>query len=171
MRHAITKYWASVWGLSGIALFLLAGVYRVWPDRADILNTVDVNLAIILLAVFLPLMIYLEAYKGFHKSFTPRVVTRAMILRQGGSNYHKVLAPLFCMGFIHSTLRRKISLYSVSLVIFILVLSVRYLAQPWRWVIDVSVAVALLLGVITIFWSAAISWFDEELLTDPELPY
>lgn len=74
------------------------------------------------------------------------------------------------MGFIGSSLRRKIGLSVVTLFIAALVFWVGALSQPWRWVIDFSVGVALLGGTAFIIWLACRDWNEEGYLCEPEIP-
>jgi len=126
--------------------------------------------AYLFLLFCLPLMLYCEGYLGFHRRFSPRVVSRAKALEGHGNIFHKLLAPLFCMGFIHSPLRRKVSLAVMTLAILGLVALVRMLEEPWRGVIGISVAFALLMGVASIAWLDFKTRGSSEWLCDPELP-
>ena len=62
-------------------------------------------------AVMIPwlfFMLYSEGYKGFQKGYSPRVAARGHYLRDHSTLLRAILAPLFCMGFFHSTKKRKI---------------------------------------------------------------
>lgn len=163
------RWLSRYWGLMGVTAFLLSAVIRVMPSWGEI-SMASGPLAYGLLAILLPLMIYFEAYRGFYKGFAPRVVSRSKALKWQSNWVYLVLAPLFCMGFIGSSRRRKIGLSVVTLCIAALVIWVRGLPQPWRWVIDLSVAVALLAGTLSIIWLAYRDWNKNGYLCDPEIP-
>ena len=110
--------------------------------------------ALIIIALY---MAYAEGYKGFHLNFSPRVVSRArFFLEQSGFSKKRyvLLAPIFCMGYIHATRKRKIISLSLTSAIIVLVVLVSLLPQPWRGIIDAGVVLGLLLGVLSIsyFW-------------------
>ena len=58
----------------------------------------------------------------------------------------------------------------VTLCIVGLVFWVKGLPQPWRWVIDLSVAAALFAGTLSIIWLACRDWNKDGYLCDPEIP-
>jgi len=161
---------SRLWGLAGVEVFLMSGVIRVMPSWSEISLSPHRLLAGVALALLLPLMMYFEGYRGFYKGFAPRVVSRSKALSVEPQILHSLLAPLFCMGFVGSTTRRKVSLWIITITIVGLVIWIKALPQPWRWVIDVSVGVALFGGVLSIIWLAYSDWDSEGYLCDPELP-
>mmetsp|Transcript_111522 Transcript_111522/g.310556 ORF Transcript_111522/g.310556 Transcript_111522/m.310556 type:complete len:397 (-) Transcript_111522:143-1333(-) len=66
------------------------------------------------------------------------------------SVWHKILAPAFCIGYFHGTRKRVIASWSVTSVIFLTVISVKQLANPYRAIIDAGVIVGLAWGVVSI---------------------
>lgn len=52
--------------------------------------------------------------------------------------WHKLFAPAFCIGYFHGTRARVITSWSVTTIIFFVVIAVRKLANPYRAIIDVS---------------------------------
>ncbi|PCJ90121.1 MAG: hypothetical protein COA46_12245 [Porticoccaceae bacterium] len=170
MKLTAIKQWPFFWGVFGVATFLLSAIYRIWPGVENIFYAQNDPAAYFLLAVLTPLMLYLEGYRGFYKSFTPRVVSRAKLLGHESPLHQKIMAPLFCMGFICSSLQRKFSLYMIILGIYGLVIWVKSLSQPWRWVIDLSVSIALFFGVLTIMWVAYREWHSDEMTCDSKTP-
>lgn len=162
--------WSRFWGLLGVTVFLMGAVFRVMPNWEEVSTAATGPLAYALLAFLLPVMVYFEGYRGFYKGFAPRVVSRSKSLPNESKRVYQVLAPLFCMGFIGSSRRRKLGLSVVTLSIAVLVLWVKGLSQPWRWVIDFSVGMALLGGTLSIIWLAYRDWHREEYPCDPEIP-
>ncbi|MBT8147475.1 MAG: hypothetical protein KJN90_11525, partial [Gammaproteobacteria bacterium] len=116
-------------------------------------------------------MAYAEGYKGFHKSFAPRVVVRARYLEKHATLGKAVLAPLFCMGFIHATRKRMILSISLTLMIIFFIVVVRMLPQPWRGIVDAGVVAGLMFGVTSIIYYLIQSFVKPELLTiSPDVP-
>ena len=115
-----------------------------------------------LLAVSILYMAYAEGYKGFHLAFAPRVVARASYLSANPRLLHILLAPVFCMGYIHATRRRKLLSFGLTSMIVCFVLIVRMLPQPWRGIVDAGVVTGLLFGI------ASIGFFLIQRLRFPE---
>jgi hypothetical protein len=115
-------------------------------------------------------MAFAEGYRGFQQRFSPRVAARARYLRNNPRTLHVVLAPLFCMGFFHATRRRKITSFSVTFGIVVLVVLVRLLSQPWRGIIDWGVVVGLFWGLVSLAAFSARAFKREELPCSPEVP-
>ena len=97
-------------------------------------------------------MAYTEGYKGFRHGFAPRVVIRANYLKDNPQFIHIILAPLFCMGYIHATRKRKVISIGLTLMIICFILVVPMLPQPWRGIIDAGVVVGLSIGIISIIY-------------------
>ncbi|MCZ6916267.1 MAG: hypothetical protein O7I93_05790 [Gemmatimonadetes bacterium] len=102
------------------------------------------------LVVFLLFMLISEGYRGFQKSFAPRVASRARELQLDPRALPALLAPLFCMGFIYATRSRMLRSYGLAGMIVIFVLIVRRLPQPWHALVDLGVAAGLLWGVLAV---------------------
>ena len=104
---------------------------------------------------------YAEGLVGFHRKFSPRTVDRALYLGRNPSFGRVLLGPAFCMGLFHATKRTKIVSWTLLLVIIVLVVFMRQLAQPWRGIIDAGVVVGLAIGLASLFWL-----FVRAVLTD-----
>lgn len=63
--------------------------------------------------------------------------------------FHKVLAPAFCIGYFHGTRKRVITSWCVTTIIFLVVVGVKRLANPYRAIIDAGVIVGLAIGVLS----------------------
>ena len=140
------------WGIGGVLLLLLFAVYRLAPIALDLENSAlsTWHWAILLLCIVF--MAYAEGYKGFHRAFAPRVVRRASYLRDNPRLLHILLAPLFCMGYIYATRRRKLTSFGVTTMVICFVLVARMLPQPWRGIIDAGVVVGLSMGIASIIY-------------------
>ncbi len=105
-----------------------------------------------ILLFWLAYMVWAEGYKGFYKAFAPRVVVRASYLAANPRLLHVLFAPLFCMGYIHATAKRRIVSIALTSMIICFVLVVRLLPQPWRGIVDVGVVAGLGVGVLSILY-------------------
>ena len=88
-------------------------------------------------------MAWVEGYRGFHVSFAPRVVARALWVARSGQWLPILLAPLVCMGLCYATRRRLVLSWGLTAMIVGFVVMVRWLAHPWRGFVDAGVVVGL----------------------------
>lgn len=114
-------------------------------------------------------MAHSEGYMGFQKSFAPRVVARARVLRERPSFLRLLLAPLFCMGYFHATRRRLLSIYTLTLGIVGLIVVFRYISQPWRGILDCGVVVGLSWGMASIVVLAVRAWLEPGRIASADL--
>lgn len=158
------KAFGFTWGIGGILLLLSFAIYRLAP-MAFALEDLPMSLihwsALVFSVVY---MAYAEGYKGFHLGFAPRVVVRANYLRNNPRLDHILLAPLFCMGYIYATAKRKMLSYGLSLMIICFVLVARMLPQPWRGIVDAGVVTGLVIGIGSIIYFLIINSTKPELL-------
>ena len=160
----------ATWGLAGVGLLLGGAVYRLTPIAV---RAFDHPLEVrhwVFLVVWVALMVALEGYRGFQRSFSPRVAARAKYLTEHPNAVRSFLAPFFCMGYFHAT--RHLQIRSILLTIGIvgLVMTVHRMAQPWRGIVDLGVLLGLTWGIISIgvftFMAFATDGFDHP----PETP-
>lgn len=146
------------WGVFGVVAFLGSAVLRL-SGRIEELWLYDLTpVQWGVLLGFGVWMLYAEGIKGFHRNFSPRVVARACHLRDNSRPVLSLLAPLFCMGYIHATRKRQITSFAVTFGIVLLVMAVRLLPQPWRGIVDCGVVAGLVTGILSLlwFWSRAV---------------
>ncbi len=140
----------ATWGIAGVLLLIGAPTVRL--TRVG-LEAFDYPLQVhhwAFLVAFLLFMLISEGYRGFQKSFAPRVAARARELQLDPRPLQVFLAPLVCVGFIYATPRRMLRSYGLAVMIVIFVLIVRQLSQPWRGLVDIGVAAGLLWGVLAL---------------------
>ncbi len=159
------------WGIGGVLTILLFAVYRLSPMAFALLEQSLTSLQWAALVFSIVYMAYAEGYRGFHKSFAPRLVARASYLRSHASLGRIFLAPLFCMGYIYATRKRMILSISLTSMIVCFVILVRLLPQPWRGIVDAGVVTGLILGVASILYYLVQSFVRPELITvSPDVP-
>lgn len=140
------------WGVFGVVALLVSAVLRLSPLVAELRFHSLSTLQWVVLVGFGIYMLYAEGIKGFHRNFSPRVVARAYHLREHSLPLLALFAPLFCMGFIHATKKRRLTSILVTSGIVVLVLLVRLLPQPWRGIIDCGVVAGLVTGIASLLW-------------------
>ncbi len=152
-------------------MLLVFAVYRLTP-MAMALENIPLDLMHWAALIFSVLyMAYAEGYKGFHLGFAPRVVSRANYLRQHPRISHILFAPIFCMGYIYATRKRKIVSYGLSAMIVCFVLITRLLPQPWRGIVDAGVVTGLAIGIASIlYFLVLVTLKPERLVVSAEVP-
>ncbi|WP_146158614.1 hypothetical protein, partial [Enhygromyxa salina] len=124
------------WAVLGIVALLLQAIVRLLPRALEPVLDGSLELGGALAYVgLIGLFAYSEGYRGFQRSFSPRVVVRAFALaRRGG--WMVVVAPVMAMGLIHASRRRLIGSWVLLVGIVGLILLVGQLEQPWRGAVD-----------------------------------
>lgn len=140
----------AVWGVLGLCALLLWAIYRLSFYAVAAWEAPWAWWHWAFFAVWMVFMVYSEGYKGFQKGFSPRVVARAVHLSRHPVGWHVALAPLYCMGYIHATKKRRIVALSVTAGVVMLVLLVSHLPQPWHGIVDMGVVAGLVYGVAAI---------------------
>jgi len=149
------KFIGFYWGVGGVLLLLSFAIFRLTPMALELVGLPLSAWHYLALCFSIVLMAYSEGYKGFHLAFAPRVVMRAHYLAQNPRTSHVLLAPIFCMGFIHATRRRRLVSLSLSLMILGFIMTARLLPQPWRGILDAGVVTGLSLGNLSILYFLA----------------
>ena len=159
----------AAWGAAGILGLLLLAVARLSPRVLDAyamgLDGIEWT-ALILFAVF---MAYTEGYRGFQLRFSPRTAARVRYLRDRPNLFRSLLGPLFVMGFFHARRRTKIVAYALTTMIVALVVSIQWLAQPWRGIVDAGVVLGLSWGIVTLVAAFGTALGREHYPVSPEV--
>ncbi|MFT4607283.1 MAG: hypothetical protein ACI9V8_002075 [Urechidicola sp.] len=160
----------AAWGITGVCLLIIFAVYRL-SDMAMNAFVVDLQwyhwLVLTLNSVF---MAYSEGYRGFQLAFAPRVAARARYLLHHPRLLHVLLAPLFCMGYFHTTRKRLIVAYGLLVGVLVLVLIYQQFSQPWRGILDVGVLVGLSWGLVSLVWFFSQAMSAKSFHHSPEMP-
>lgn len=152
-------------------MLLLFAIYRLAPLALELreISLNAVQLAALLFSVIY--MAYAEGYKGFHLGFAPRVVLRAHYLHNNPRPSHILLAPLFCMGYIHATRKRQMLSIGLTIMIIGFIIVARTLPQPWRGILDAGVVVGLTIGICSIAYFMLLARQRREaILVSAEVP-
>ena len=143
---------------------LIFAIYRLAPMALALENS-PMNLLHWFALIFsVTYMAYAEGYKGFHLGFAPRVISRANYLRNNPRVDHILLAPLFCMGYIYATRKRKLLSIGLTIMIICFILIARILPQPWRGIVDAGVIVGLAIGIASILYFLIIAGKNPDLI-------
>ncbi|MEM7416843.1 MAG: hypothetical protein AAF389_15155 [Gemmatimonadota bacterium] len=139
-----------VWAVVGVSTILSMAVFRLfsrgWPVVSAGLEPVEwVGLAIALFA-----FVYGEGVVALQRRWVPRILRRSQALGPADHPALRVGAPLYAMGLLGGPARSLVRSWLGVIAIVAAVLVVRALPEPWRGIVDVSVAGALAWGVISL---------------------
>jgi len=138
---------SSMWGVLGVLAVVGNALRRLLPIALEPFK--KGNFTPLLWAEYIGFalfMAYSEGFKGFQQKFSPLVIRRAYTLGPNSPILHKLLAPIYSMGFFHSSRKRKIVSWSLFLGVGLLIKLVKTLSYPYRSIIDAGVVVGLSWG-------------------------
>lgn len=158
------------WGLAGVGLVLGYAIVRLARIGFDSFSYGYEWYHWLILIASVVFMAWSEGYKGFQKSYSPRLAARIRYLRDNPGVTPAVLSPLFGMGFFHTTRRRLIGSYVLLVMIVIFIIIAHQLPQPWRGILDLGVVVGLSWGLVTILVYSWIALTRDKFPYSPELP-
>lgn len=159
-----TELIIAAWGIAGVVAIVGRALIGLTPIALEPIRAGELGMVHwIVLVLWVVTNAYAEGVVGFHRKFSPRTVDRALYLGRHPSILRVLLAPVFCMGFFHAGRRTRIVSWGLFAAIALLVITIRYVAQPWRGIIDAGVVVGLGLGLLSLCY-----WFVHALLTQRE---
>ena len=161
---------APLWGLAGVFFLLGFAVYRLTPRAVEAIGMGLGTWEWLALTVWTLFMAITEGYRGFQKRFSPRVAARARYLRDQPAPVRAILAPIFCMGYIHANRRTQITSISLTAAIIAAIILISFCSQPWRGIIDFGVVVGLAWGMISLAVFAWKALGDTDFKYSPETP-
>jgi hypothetical protein len=170
MKNKIISQLGFYWGVIGVVYILVKTIIQIFSYIIELTQSQLEFHHWIFLCLFTAFMAYTEGYKGFQKKFSPRIISRAIYLKNNLTIIRFIFAPLFCMGYFYGTKKRLITSYAVTAFVALLVLIMKIMPQPWRGMIDVGVVVGLSWGVIAIACFLFIYLKQKEFNYSPETP-
>ncbi len=166
----VLGFLASLWGMLGVSLLLLRAIVRLTPPAiAPWVGTIS-HFHATLAVVWLIFNAYVEGYRGFQKRFCPRVVSRALYLRNHPRWWSVAFAPAFCMGLIYASQRRLMFSWGFTFFIVGIVSVMKRVPQPWKGIIDGGVVIGLVWGVCVLWWLFARAIIKNETMEPQDLP-
>jgi len=168
MRSILGKI-GAIWGAAG-ALMLLG--YAIWRLSYIALDTLHYELSTLQWTVLIANMLFMaysEGYKGFQRAYSPRVAARCLHISHHPKSLHVLLAPLFVMGYFHTTRKRLLVTYSMTTMIIGFIILMPHINQPWRGIIDAGVVVGLAWGVASLFYFLTRAFSSSSFTHSPEI--
>jgi hypothetical protein len=162
---------AAIWGVGGVVALLVQAIHRLVPFALEPLEDGTMTPPQWACYVgFAAFNAYAEGYRGFQRSFSPRVVARAFHLARHPRPLSVALAPVYCMAMFHARRRRLIAAWLLLALIVLVVIGVRHLSQPWRGIIDAGVVIGLAWGTLSLAWIFWRAIATGEVPPDDSLP-
>ena len=160
-----------LWGVLGVSALVLKALVRLTPVALEpVLDGSLTGAQASLYGAWVVINGYAEGYRGFHLRFSPRVIARAFFVARHGRPIDMLFAPIFCMGLYRANRRVLVSAWCLLVLITLLVLFVRELAQPWRGIIDGGVVVGLGWGLASLALLLGRAFRRQTSLADPQVP-
>lgn len=159
----------QLWGVAGVVGLLVEAILRLWPKVLEPIRSGQLSdVELFMVAGSVIGLGYIEGFRGFHLSFSPRLAARALHL-PGRGWLDKVLAPLFLMGLLGATKSRLLRAWLLVAGIVGLVAAVGRLGVAWRAIVDAGVIAGLSVGTasILVWWIRAFG--GRPITVDPEL--
>ena len=161
----------GIWGLLGVIALVSQALWRLTPIAIETIENYPLTTwHWVLMVVWVLFNAYAEGYRGFHRRFSPRTVSRAFYLIDHPTPLRVLLAPLFCMGLFDATRKVLIAAWSVLILVIGLIIWVRSLSEPWRGIVDAGVVVGLSLGLLSILYFTVRRFAGQPTGHDPCVP-
>ena len=146
---------APWWAIAGFSLLLLLAMYRLTRIALDGLEGPLQPVHWAVLVLFCLFMAYSEGYRGFQRRFSPRFAGRTVALREAATALQVLLAPFYAMSLFSAPRRQLVTAWLLTALIVALVITFRFIPQPWRGLLDAGVVVGLGWGLV-VTWQQVI---------------
>lgn len=141
---------APLWAVAGVSALFAWAVWRLgWRGLLTIRGGLG-GLEWAILVVLTVAFVYGEGYRALDRRWVPGLIERARALRFEHRSLVRLLAPLHGMALIAVSRGRLVRAWLGTLAIVGAILLVRILPEPWRGIVDFSVAAALAWGLVAI---------------------
>lgn len=141
---------APLWAVAGVSALFAWAVWRLgWRGLMTIRGGLA-GLEWAILVVLTVAFVYAEGYRALDRRWVPGLIERARALRFEHRSLVRLLAPLHGMALIAVSRGRLVRAWLGTLAIVAAILLVRTLPEPWRGIVDFSVAAALAWGLVAI---------------------
>ncbi len=140
----------SAWTLIGVAALFTSAIYRLGTRGVA---TIQAGLGWgewLVLVLLTVAFVYGEGFRALDRRWVPRLVERALLLRNDPRILVRLVAPLYGLSLVGAARDDLIRGWLLTTAILGAVLIVRALPDPWRGIVDFAVAAALAWGLVAI---------------------
>ena len=140
----------SAWTLIGVVALFASAIYRLGRRGVETiqggLEWGEWSVLVLLTVAF----VYGEGFRALDRRWVPRLVERALLLRDDPRLVVRLLAPLYGLSLVGVGRDDLIRGWLLTTGILSAVLIVRTLPDPWRGIVDFAVGAALAWGLVAI---------------------
>ena len=140
----------SAWCLAGVSALFAFAILRLGGRGlaavAGGLTALEWGVLIVCGGFF----VYGEGVLALQRKWVPRLAERAKAVREESSGFLHLMAPLYGMSLIGAARGQLLRSWAMVAAILVAVRIVGVLPEPWRGIIDLSVAAALVWGLAAI---------------------
>lgn len=144
----------QAWAVAGVVFLFGEAAWRLgMRGLATVrggLSTFEWIALILLTAVF----VYGEGYRALQRKWVPYVLARVARLRTERFLPWRIGAPFYAMSLIGPTRRTALRAWAGVAAIITAVLIVSRFPEPWRGIVDIAVAAALVWGAVALVYGA-----------------
>jgi hypothetical protein len=141
---------AYVWGLAGVVALFATAVIRLGSRGIEAVRTGLGPAEWLILVLLSAAFVWGEGVHALQRKWVPWVIERLQALRHEGRTWYRALAPLHAMAFIGAPPRTMARAWAGCAAIIVAVLVVSRFPQPWRGIVDIAVASALLWATLVL---------------------
>lgn len=146
---------AQTWAVAGTALILADAARRLGTRGIETVAAGLTPFQWLALSLITAAFVYGEGVRALQRRWVPWVLARTARLRGAVPRAYLVLAPLYAIGVIGSPRRSLLRPWAGVAAITAAVVIVSRFPDPWRGIVDLAVASALLWGVIVLVYNGA----------------
>jgi hypothetical protein len=158
---------APAWLLLGVGALFTSAVVRLGArGLATLQGGLSAGHWVVLISLT-AVMVYGEGVVALQRRWVPRLLRRARALR-GESLGLKLLGPLYGLSLVGAPGKQLLRGWLGTLAIVTAILIVRSLPEPWRGIVDFSVASALAWGLLSIAWGSPTAFRSADAEPAPE---
>lgn len=141
---------SRLWALVGVSLLFSFAIYRLGRRGFETLANGLTPLQWTLLVLTVLLFVYGEGVRALQKKWVPELHERTHALTRERTGLLHLLAPLYGMGLVGAPRAELLRAWALVAAILVAVILVSRLPEPWRGILDLSVAAALAWGLFFI---------------------
>jgi hypothetical protein len=139
---------ARVWALVGVSLLLGFAIIRLGGRGVESVASGLTATQWTVLVASVGFFVYAEGVKALQLRWVPRVVERARTIGAHSGPVRTLLAPFHAMSLVGAPAPAMMRAWLLVAAVITAVYLVRLLPDPWRGIIDLSVAAALGWGLL-----------------------
>lgn len=149
---------ASAWALLGVAALFVEAIVNLGRRGLDTVRTGLDSWEWLALLLLTAAFVYGEGVRALQRKWAPRVLARSLAVAGERSLALRLLAPLYALMLVGAPRATLVRAWLGITAIVAAVLVVRALPAPWRGIIDLAVAAALLWGLGALLLGAWRAW-------------